>query len=938
MTRIHFATFASLLLLASASAQCPHEWDSSWSGTGNITADVLIADTFPRSIKNIDQAGSNLTYLAGAPELGGLLLSGVGSYDGRTFAAVGNADPARKGPMARFDDGNGEKLYIVNSPNLTTSFVERLDGGQSFTTVGTPIPMLRSIKVLDDGQGPRLYAIGDVGAQNPTGILVWSGTQWNAVGPGPAPTGPYSTISVLDIEMHDDGGGADLCALYLNLQYIGLSPFYDNSVYRLEPSGWSILGGVSPGQNLKKLAVYDWGQSPRLLVGCNLHTIIYWNGTSFVLVPGTTGSGTAAVNDMVVMNDGTGDKLYVAGTNAIVAANPTATRGLAAWDGTNWSAVGPGLTGTGGSSLAGDVVVVDLDVATTAGGQVLDLCGRFAADSNGLVLNKMARWDGTSFRRLGGRGANGSIYAMTEYDGGNGTELIAAGLFGKIGGIQASSIAKFDGTNWTPLGSGFTLNSPNCFALTTFNDGTGNALYAAGSFGQAGSVSARAIAKWNGTSWSALGTGLTGLFQIPNAAAYALEVFDDGTGPALYVGGSFMFAGGLPAAGLAKWNGTQWTSVGGFSGTVYALEAAVVNGAPRLFVGGSFATVGGMTANGFASWNGASWTTYGTGMTKNGAAGVVRAITKKVENAATVLYLGGDFTDAGPTPAMNIARFDGSNFSALGSGAGPVGPASVVKALVAYDEGQGTVLYAGGSANEFGGVPSGRIARWDGSSWSTLGAGVLAPSAGATEVDAFHVSTLPNIPGLMVGGVFSMADGQPSFGLGQWRPSTIAPICSSLPEPAASGYVGAAFGAPEQVFMVNGSTGGAAHRVNVALNAPIVLQMNQPTLTPYTGSFTLFGYGGVADASTIVGLPFGLGEISFPFCPLDPGNPALITVADGLGIPGCAAFLPAGPLPWTYAHTPGLPFPYAFTLQGVVSDATAPFGFSITNAILVVVN
>lgn len=938
MTRIRLATLASLLFVAATSAQCPFEWDASWSGTGNITVDFLVADTFPRSITNLDQSGTNLTYLAGAPELGGLTLSGVGSYDGLTFAAVGNADPARKGPMARYDDGNGPRLYIVNSPNLTTSFVERLDGGQTFSVVGAPIPMLRSIKVLDDGQGPKLYAIGDVGAQNPTGILVWSGTQWNAVGPGPAPVGPYSTMSVLDVEVHDDGGGTDICALYLNLQYIGLSSFYDNGVYRLEPSGWSILGSVTPGQNLKKLAVFDWGQSPRLIVGGNLNSIHFWNGTSFVSVPGTTGSGTATVNDMIVMNDGSGDKLYVAGTNAIVAANPTATRGLAAWDGTTWSAVGPGLTGLTGFPTGNDVVVVDLDVATVGGTQVLDLCGRFGGDLNGLVLNKMARWDGTSFRRFGGNGANGSIYAMAEYDGGNGRELVAAGLFGKVGGIQASSIAKFDGANWTPLGSGFSLNNPICTALTTFNDGTGNALYAAGTFGQAGSVSARAIAKWNGTSWSALGSGLTGIFQLPNAAAYALEVFDDGTGPALYVGGAFMFAGGVPAAGLAKWNGAQWTSVGGFSGTVYALESAVVNGVPRLHVGGSFATVGGMTANGFASWNGSTWTTYGNGMTKNGAAGQVRAIASKVEGGSTVLYLGGDFTDAGPTPAMNIARFDGTDFSALGSGAGPVGPASTVYALAAYDDGQGSVLYAGGSADTYGGIASGRIARWDGSAWSPLGTGVVAPSIGATQVSALFVSTLPYLPGVMVGGVFAAADGRPSFGIGQWRPSTIAPVCSSLPEPAASGYVGAAFGSPEQVFTVNGSTGGAAHRVNVAINAPIVLQMNQPTLTPYTGSFTLFGYGGVADASTIVGLPFGLGDISFPFCPLDPGNPALITVADGLGIPGCAPFLPAGPLPWTYAHAPGLPFPYAFTLQGVVSDATAPFGFSITNAVLVVVN
>ncbi|MDO8628897.1 MAG: right-handed parallel beta-helix repeat-containing protein, partial [Phycisphaerales bacterium] len=65
-------------------------------------------------------------------------------------------------------------------------------------------------------------------------------------------------------------------------------------------------------------------------------------------------------------------------------------------------------------------------------------------------------------------------------------------------------------------------------------------------FTTAGGGSANRIAKWNGSAWSALGTGM-------NAEVYALTVFDGGTGPALYAGGIFTTAGGVSAHYIARW-------------------------------------------------------------------------------------------------------------------------------------------------------------------------------------------------------------------------------------------------------------------------------------------------------------------------------------------------------------------------------------------------
>ena len=96
-------------------------------------------------------------------------------------------------------------------------------------------------------------------------------------------------------------------------------------------------------------------------------------------------------------------------------------------------------------------------------------------------------------------------------------------------------------------------------ALAVYDDGTGPALYAAGDFIFVGGVHVNFIAKWNGSTWSNLGSGL-------GASASTLAVYDDGTGPALFVGGQFSNAGLVTAACLAKWNGTTWTgnpSIGG---------------------------------------------------------------------------------------------------------------------------------------------------------------------------------------------------------------------------------------------------------------------------------------------------------------------------------------------------------------------------------------
>ena len=169
----------------------------------------------------------------------------------------------------------------------------------------------------------------------------------------------------------------------------------------------------------------------------------------------------------------------------------------------------------------------------------------------------MAKWDplangGTGQWSTLGSGLNCSIGALAfEYAG----RLYAGGAFTNIGGTAANKIAMWNGTSWSALGTGMN-SSVNAIVF----DSTGN-LYAGGQFtcaggstssgtyptntcaGSGGTDVYNGIAKWNGTKWSPLETGI--YFTI-----YTFAFDSSGN---LFAGGLFNQAGGLVRPFIAKW-------------------------------------------------------------------------------------------------------------------------------------------------------------------------------------------------------------------------------------------------------------------------------------------------------------------------------------------------------------------------------------------------
>jgi hypothetical protein len=123
------------------------------------------------------------------------------------------------------------------------------------------------------------------------------------------------------------------------------------------------------------------------------------------------------------------------------------------------------------------------------------------------------------------------------------------------------------------------------------------------------------------------------------------------------------------------------------------------------------------------------------------------------------VYAGGRFSLAGGVAASRIARWNGSSWSPLGAGILGSGNFSV-SGLAEI----GGNIYASGNFTNAGGVMVNRVAQWDGADWSALGSG-LTRSFSSVTVNA--LGTRGN--DLFAGGSIEYAGGKPSFLFARWN-------------------------------------------------------------------------------------------------------------------------------------------------------------------------
>ena len=351
------------------------------------------------------------------------------------------------------------------------------------------------------------------------------------------------------------------------------------------------------------------------------------------------------VQDMVIFDDGSGPALYIGG-GMVFAGQPV--NGIARWDGSAWVDVGGGVNG----------FVNALAVFDDGDGPAL-YAGGFFADAGGVPATGIARWDGAAWSALDGgvSGFDETVLALAVHDDGSGPALYVGGFFSHAGGLPANRIARWSGSEWSGLGAGVSgCNGQSCntlvLSLTSYDLGDGPALFVGGNFTSAGGQAASSVARWDGSGWSALGAGLSQSNPFFLAEGHAVLGFDDGTGPALYVGGAFDRAGGQPASSFARWNGSAWQDIGGSAQVVLAMAAFDDGTGPALYAGGGFEIFGGVDANRVARWDGNGWSALGSGV--NGA---VWSLMGYDDGDGPALLAGGDFATAGGSPASRIARW-----------------------------------------------------------------------------------------------------------------------------------------------------------------------------------------------------------------------------------------------------------------------------------------
>lgn len=286
----------------------------------------------------------------------------------------------------------------------------------------------------------------------------------------------------------------------------------------------------------------------------------------------------------------------------------------------------------------------------------------------------------------------------------DGIYLYLGGQFTIIGGISANKIARYNTSTgeWTALGTGlsgtYVGGTAECVAITVM----GGSVYAGGNFADAGGVTVRGIAKWDGSSWSKVGSGAYGGF---NNSVTCLA--NDGT--TLYAGGNFthFFIAASPFQTacdyVAKFTGTTWVVMdSGIQSNCLALE---LDGAGNLWAG---CGISGFPAYPtIEMWNGSTWITPAD--LPDNRVYTIKAI-------GTDVYFGGPFENVGSLPALHIAKWDGLSWSALGDGLSGAPGGNYALNMVSYLND----LYVVGMFKNQGNY----IARWSGGSWWALGEGL----------------------------------------------------------------------------------------------------------------------------------------------------------------------------------------------------------------------
>lgn len=272
-------------------------------------------------------------------------------------------------------------------------------------------------------------------------------------------------------------------------------------------------------------------------------------------------------------------------------------RGLASWDGVNWSSFGDGL----GCDMIGNPEV-SIDKMIVHDGNLF-VAGRFNTQQD-CIGNNIAMWDGVEWTDLNG-GANSRVYDMEIYN----NELYISGVFDQVGGEVIHEVAKWTGTSWVGFDSmfGFPVTS-SISSVQDFQNFDGK-LFMAGSIVDSIGDFCGTIVEFDGSTW-------TCHFELDsiNAINYGqikhLTVWNE----TLLAGTSVSSIGGQSIKTVYEFENGFWDVFSAQNTTLrpekivtYQNDIYMVGAGGLLFTDSILPRV--------SKWDGSSWNMIGTGIT-----------------------------------------------------------------------------------------------------------------------------------------------------------------------------------------------------------------------------------------------------------------------------------------------------------------------------------
>ncbi len=612
---------------------------------------------------------SNRVYVGGSfNQAGDITASSIAMWDGEAWHALGSGVTGKVTAIA-LENGN---VYVGGSDISEAGGVEVMNvakwDGQSWHAMGDGLTRYNYVNALV-AHNDTVYAGGNFilsGTDTVNHVAMWDGSKWNDIGGGVDDT-------VFDLEYADgllyvggyfrNAGGLPTqnFAIWDGQKWIGFENGPNSGVYAIDVVGDDVYIG---GQFQK----VDTLQANRFAKwdGERWHT--YGNGFNFT------------VNTVLV----TANMIYAGGE--FETSGNTELDYFAGWDGDTWSS--PGKM-PDQSVDNGEVNAIAVD------GKNLYVGGTFKR-AGGDTVNRIAMWDGKSWHKMGS-GFDNRVNVI-EVDSGR---VYAGGAFGRTGDLQVNRIAMWDGEKWNALSTGMN----NQVYTIAFH---GKDVYVGGNFTSAGEIWARRIARWDGEKWHALGgdgslNGAGGLDGYPNSYVTSIVVDQD----TVYIGGFFASAiyqdSFIRVKSMAKWDGDTWYALAPFSDVNQQLIKSIYVEDARIYAAGSFPRIGGSPANKVVMWDGSTWSDIGDEFYYTASSSAGYTLDAVLKQNGT-LYTAGFCDLAGKDTVNFIARFDGQNWVALGSGLN-----DNVTVLAA----DSNFVYAGGRFTIAGDKGSSHIARYN---------------------------------------------------------------------------------------------------------------------------------------------------------------------------------------------------------------------------------